>query len=70
MTCKTARAVIVSLQSLCFLMLPVNHPTIRPRKARSESVVSFVLGSLRNGFGLSACTFLRIVSLRVWSILS
>jgi len=34
------------------------------------AVVSFVLGSLLKGLGLSTCTFLCIVSLRVWGILS
>jgi len=44
--------------------------SIRPRKGLSGAVVSFVLGSLRKGLGLSTCTFLCIVSLRVWGILS
>jgi len=35
-----------------------------------ELAVSFVLGSLRKGLGLSTRTFLYSVSLRVWGILS
>jgi len=35
-----------------------------------KQAVSFVLGNLLKGLGLSACTFLCIVSLRVWGILS
>ena len=30
--------------------------------------LSFILGSLPKSLGLSTCTFLRIVSLRVWGI--
>ena len=41
-----------------------------PNQALSEAVVSFVLGSLREGLGLSTGTFLCIVSLPVWGILS
>jgi len=42
----------------------------RPRKGLRTAVVSFVLGSLLKGLGLSTCMFLCIVSLRVWGILS
>jgi len=42
----------------------------RPQKGLRTAVVSFVLGSLLKGLGLSACTFLYIVSLPVWGILS
>jgi len=35
-----------------------------------EQAVSYILGSLRKGLGLSTGTFLCIVSLRVWGILS
>jgi len=35
-----------------------------------EQAVSFVLGSPLKGLGLSTCTFLCIVSLGVWGILS
>jgi len=41
-----------------------------PERALEQAVVSFVLGSLLKGLGLSTCTFLCIVSLRVWGILS
>jgi len=43
---------------------------LRPAFRVFEQVVSFVLGSLRKGLGLSTCTFLCIVFLRVWGILS
>jgi len=44
--------------------------SLGPRKGLRTAVVSFVLGSLQKGLGLSTCTFLCIVSLRVWGILS
>jgi len=43
---------------------------LRPAFLVFEQAVSFVLGSLLKGLGLSTCTFLFIVSLRVWGILS
>jgi len=49
-----------------------DHPStpLRPGLRVLEQAVSFVLGSLRKGLGLSTCTFLCIVSLHVWGILS
>jgi len=43
---------------------------LRPAFLVFEQAVSFVLGSLLKGLALSTCTFLCIVSLRVWGILS
>ena len=43
---------------------------LRPAFLVFEQAVSFVLGRLRKGLGLSTCTFLCIASLRVWGILS
>jgi len=51
-------------------MSPITYPAIRHRKGLSEAVISFVLWSLQKGLGLSTCTFLCIVSLLVWGILS
>jgi len=47
-----------------------DDPPLRGRKGLSEAVVSFVLGSVGKGLGLSTCTFLCIISLPVWGILS
>ena len=57
----------VSLFSLVSGHLP-NH--LRPAFRVLEQAVFFVLGSLLKGLGLSTCTFLCIISLRVWGILS
>jgi len=43
---------------------------LRPAFLVFEQVVSFVLGSLLKGLGLSTCTFLSIVSSNVWNISS
>jgi len=43
---------------------------LRPPFRVFEQGVSFVLGSLQKGFGLSPCTFLGIVALHVWGISS
>jgi len=43
---------------------------LRPTFWVFEQAASFVLGSVRKGLGLSTCTFLCIVSLPVWGILS
>jgi len=43
---------------------------LRPAFLVFEQAVSFVLGSLLKGLGLSTYTFLCIVSLSVWSLLS
>ena len=43
---------------------------LRPTFLVFEHAVSFVLGSMLKGVGLSTCTFPCIVSLRVWDILS
>jgi len=45
------------------------HPP-RPAFQVFEQAVSFVLGSLLKGLGLSTCTFLCIVSLRVGGVSS
>jgi len=52
---------------------PVDHylsTPLRPAFRVFELAVSFVLGSLLKGLGLATCTFLCIVSLCVWGILS
>jgi len=43
---------------------------LRPEFLVFEQAVSFVLGSLLKGLGLSTCTFLCIVSLCAWGMLS
>ena len=43
---------------------------LRPAFLGSELALPFVLASLLKGLGLSTCTFVCIVSLRVWGILS
>jgi len=59
--------------ALNLLVFPCRRSSILspgPRKGLRAAVVSLVLGSLLKGLGLSTCTFLCIVSLRVWGILS
>ena len=46
-------------------MSPIINPFHQAPKGLPAAVISFVLGSLRKGLGLSTCTFLCIVSLRV-----
>ena len=41
-----------------------------PERALAQPSFLLFLGSLRKGLGLATCTFLCIVSLRVWCILS
>ena len=43
---------------------------LRPAFLVFEQAVSFVLGSLLKGLGLSTSTFLCIVSLPIWGIVS
>jgi len=70
MTCLTVHHGCGGPSTGVFLCHRSSILSIRPRKGLSAAVVSFVLGSLRKGLGLSTCTFLRIVSLCVWGILS
>ena len=54
-----------------FSAVSSNLPTpLRPAFPVFEKVVYFVSGRLLKGLGLSTCTFLCIVSLHVWGILS
>jgi len=70
MTCLTVHHGCGGPSTGVFLCRRSSILSIRPGKGLSAAVVSFVLGSLRKGLGLSTCTFLFIVSLRVWGILS
>jgi len=70
MTCVAARAVIVGPRYPHFPRRRSATQPLRPAFWVFEQGVSFVLGSLLKGLGLSTCTFLCIVSLRVWGVLS
>ena len=65
MTCLTIHHGCGGPSTGVFLFRRSSILSIRPRKGLSAAVVSFVLGSLRKGLGLSTCTFLCIVSLRI-----
>jgi len=46
------------------------YPPPRALWGLRAGIISFVLGAPAEGFGSLPCTSLRIVSLRVWSLLS
>jgi len=70
MTCLTVHDGFGGPSSYEFSYIDDHLPSpLRPSFLVFEQAVSFVLGSLLKGLGLSTCTFLCIVSLRVWGIL-
>jgi len=70
MTCLTIHHGFGGPSTRVFLCRRSSILSSGPRKGLSVAVVSFVLGSMLKGLGLSTCTFPCIVSLRVWGILS
>jgi len=55
---------------MSFPVSAIIYPLPRAPKGPLNSRRFFCFGSLLKGLGLSTCTFLCIVSLRVWGILS
>jgi len=62
--------VLVGPLEECFYVADHLSTPLKPAFLVFEQAVCFVLGSHVKGLGLSTCTFLCIISLCVWGILS